>query len=351
MPLSYKALAPLFTDHFEFVDTPDQADLYVFAHSLDIEAAPQELVTDWRRRQRPLVLLSEEPFWDTIWTRQPLVRNRLLETRFGPLPIIQVNHHTSDIFRFERIPYFLLTNHRFASAYMARFARNAALSASEWRKQFSERRADLVFMFERRPEPYHGLRWPEGDIIGLCHWRTKLAETEFPGLVERLGRSWQGTGPTRQQLSNWHLDKMVRLDGYARLMAAIENTHQPNYITEKLFDAFACGALPLYFAGPTHRVHDLGLPEASWLNLFDLDIPSAAQRITAFQFDADTCEAYARAQIRLQTIFCDPQLWVAERKRLQRAVVTELTRILDKPIEVGIAPTGSAAAPVSAGTP
>lgn len=70
-PLSYSALAPLFSDEITHTQRPDQADIYVFAHSLDIENAPLELVEDWRQRQRPIVLLSEEPFWDTIWGRQP----------------------------------------------------------------------------------------------------------------------------------------------------------------------------------------------------------------------------------------------------------------------------------------
>lgn len=327
-PLSYPALAPLFENKIQMVDTPQEADLYLFAHSLDVEAAPRALIEDWRARRRPVVILSEEPFWDTIWGRKPLARTRVLDTGYGALPVIQLNHHTSDIFDFARIPYYLLSNHRFANAYGAHFARNARLTAAEWQTRFASRPTDLTFMFERRPEPHHAIRWPEGGIIGLCSWRTELAEACTDGITERLGQSWQG-GASRFDLDNWHLDKMTRLNNHTRILAAFENTHQPAYVTEKLFDAFACGALPLYFAGPNHRIHDFGLPKASWLNLYDLGVNDAATRIAHVSFSQEMFEAYAQAQSQLAHLFCDSAIWVDERARLRRTVLGELGRILD----------------------
>lgn len=326
-PLGYPALAPLFEGRVAQVDTPGEADLYLFSHVLDIGTSPRALVEDWRRRRRPVVLLSEEPFWDTIWTRRPLARDLVRDTAFGALPVVQLNHATSDIFRFDRIPYYLLTNHRFANAYRARFARNAALSAADWRDSFAARDVDLTFMFERRPEPFHAVRWPEGGIIGLCSWRTGLAEAARTGVIERLGQSWQG-GATRFELRNWHLDKITRLDMHCRMMAAFENTHQPDYLSEKFFDAFACGALPLYFAGPGHQVHGLGLPARSWENFHDLDLPAALARLDAVDWDPARFAAYAEAQRRLAGLFDDTALWVAERQRLANAVTGALEAVL-----------------------
>jgi len=342
-PLSYPALAPLFEETITLVQAPQEADLYLFAHSLDVEAAPRTLVEDWRARRRPVVILSEEPFWDTIWGRKPLARNRVLETRYGALPVIQLNHHTTDIFDFERIPYYLLTNHRFANAYAARFARNARLAPADWQARFDARHADLTFMFERRPEPYHAVRWPEGGIIGLCSWRTELAEacdkTGTGNNVERLGQSWQAGGQGDGQggrqsgrfaLTNWHLDKLTRLEDHTRILAAFENTHQPGYVTEKLFDAFACGAWPLYFAAPDHRIHTIGLPDDAWINLFDLAVPAARTRIAQARITPEISAAYAQAQTLLDRLFGDPAIWVNERRRLQQAVLAALRRVLDK---------------------
>jgi len=327
-PLSYAALAPLFADSIRLVERPSEADLYLFAHSLDIREAPGEMVLDWRTRRRPVVLLSEEPFWDTIWTQRPLDRELYIETDFGDLPVIQLNHQTSDIFDYDVIPYYLLTSHRFSTAYRSRFRRNAARSVADWRADFAARAVDLTFMFERRPERHHDARWPEAEIIGLCAWRTDVAELCTAGTVERLGHRWQG-GPPRQQLPDWHLDKIMRLDGRARSQAAFENTHHPRYLTEKLFDAFACGSRPLYFASPGHRVHELGLPQAAWLNLYDLDPETAAAWISEPFGDAAFWDAWQAAQAILARLWQDLGLLVQERRRLKRSLLHEFFTLLD----------------------
>ncbi len=325
--MSYPALAPLWDGFVELVDRPERADLYLFAHSLDVANAPRDLIEDWRSRRRPVVILSEEPFWDTIWGRRPLDRKRVLDTVWGGLPVVQLNHHTSEIFDYHRIPYYLLTNHRFATAYSARFHRNARIDAAEWKARFASRPRDLVFMFERRPEPHHDVAWPEGEIVGLCAWRTRVAEFCTAGRVEKLGRSWQG-GASRFEIGNWHLDKITRLDGRACRIAAFENTHQPNYVTEKFFDAFACGAQPLYFASPRHRIHDLGLPNLSWQNCFGLSAGDVAERMGNTEFTDDFFDAYVMAQNDLERLFSDPSNWVSERERLVRALRRELERVL-----------------------
>lgn len=323
-PLSYPALWPLFEDSIALVDHPSRADLYVFAHVLDIQEAPFEVIADWRARKRPVVLLSEEPFWDTIWGQRPLDPLIYVDTAWGALPVHQLNHCTSDIFRFEDIPYYLLTNHRFANAYRYRFARNAARSARDWQEDFARRPVDVTFMFERRAERHHWVEWPEADLTGLCSWRTDLAEACTEGVVERLGQSWQG-GPSRFKLTtDWHMDKLARLDGRTRLMGAIENTHQPDYLTEKFFDAFACGALPVYWASPGHRVHDLGLPEGSWVNLWGMTPQAAADRIAGATPDA---AALAAAQDIMARKFTSAAPWQAARARSASAVLGALDAV------------------------
>ncbi|MDU9006535.1 hypothetical protein [Sedimentitalea todarodis] len=327
-PLRYPALADLFQGEITQVTRPDEADLYVFAHSVDIAEAPHAMVADWRARRRPVVLLSEEPFWDTIWTRRPMERHISLETGFGALPVVQLAHATSAIFRFREIPYYLLTNNRFANAYRWRFARNASRGARYWRRHFAAREEDLTFMFERRPGALHDVKWPAGDIVGLCAWRTTLAERCEGDKVQRLGQSWQG-GVSRFDLANWHFDKLMRLDGATGTLAAIENTHQPDYLTEKLFDAFACGARPLYHASPGHRLHQLGLPEGSWLNLHGLTPEQAAGRARQpFAGDA-FIEAFHGAQLRLAALFGDAGALVRERRRLRSEVLGAFATLLE----------------------
>ncbi|MBW7056847.1 hypothetical protein KY389_09085 [Paracoccus bogoriensis] len=333
MPVSYGALAPLFADRIAVVDRPDQADLYLFAHVLDVAEAPLAVVEDWRARRVPVVLLSEEPFWDTIWNRRPIAPHRVVDGLHGALPVVQINHQTSDVFRFDQIPYYLLTHHRFASTYAARFARNARLSASGLRARLEAAPCDLCFLFERRPEPHHNASWPEAGLFGLCAWRTALAEACTTGRVERLGASWQG-GTRRQALTNWYADKMARLDGRARIMGAIENTHQPDYLTEKLFDALANLSLPLYWAQPGHRLSEFGLPEGSWVNLVGMDPAEAAQHVADLiltPFSDERIEALREAQAILAARLGRPEPWLAERARLAHALPRALEAVLEAP--------------------
>ena len=170
-PLSYPTLAPLFSSQIQMLSQPDGADVLMFSHNLDVEGMSQATYTYWNATKSPIVLLSEEPFWDTIWGKKPLHRDRKLTTPFGQVHVTQLNHHTSDIFNFDKIPYYLLTNLRFASAYAHRFRRNAAKRANDWQQDFAAYPVDVSFMAERRRESYHNVQFKKGGIIGLCAWR------------------------------------------------------------------------------------------------------------------------------------------------------------------------------------
>lgn len=330
MPLSYPALASLWQDRV--VLTPlAEADVVVFAHPRDVAELGAEVARGLRARARPIGLFSEEPFWDSLFSPDPLAPVlRLPAGPAGELRLVQINHHTSEVFDFTDIPYYLLTNHRFAASYGARFRRNALIAPDAWRDWFGARPVRAAFMAERRPEAFHDVSFPQGDIHGLCAWRTRLAEAFDTGRVERIGASWN-SGPSRFALQDWHMDKMARMDGRAQFLSGIENTHQPTYLTEKLFDAFACGSRPLYVASPGHRVHGLGLPTGSWVNLWGKDPRSAASAMDEIVWDAAFFADYAAAQTRLATLFGDPRRVVRERARLRLTVLEALAQLEASP--------------------
>lgn len=319
-PLHYLALGPLWADHLDFTDDAKTADLVVYTH-------PQDVATATAISPAPHVLFSEEPFWDTLFSPDPCAAQITLPmAHVGRKTFDQINHHTSNVYDFARIPYYLLTHHRFITAYGKLFARNAALTADDWKTALTTRTPRTVFMAERRPETLHDLRIDAGDITGLCAWRTRLAETTT-GPVTRIGSSWQG-GKNRFQLDDWHSDKLGQLDGTATRISAVENTHQPTYLSEKLFDAFACGAQPLYYASPQHRVHSLGIPAAAWTNLWGMDSDQAAQALITQSWDTAFFAAYSQAQQTLNMLFNDENVVNTEHKRLQAATLSELQRHL-----------------------
>lgn len=314
-PLAYGPLRRLVADRITLVEEARGADLLIVAHPKDLAAHGGRLCAATGAGQR-LVLLSEEPFWDTIWGEDPFTRDQVHMTPDGPLPYVWLNHLTSRIFDFDRIPYFLLTDPRFVYRYHNRLTRNAGLGAAHWRAVFG-RPGPVTFMAEARQDPKFDRALAGRDVFGLSSWRSRVA-LACTGDVRRLGRGWQGD-LRRQALDDWHLDKLRQLEGRTRILSGIENTHLDSYVTEKLFDAYAVGAVPLYVAGTGHRVRRM-LPEGAWLNLYGLSPEAAAGAIADLRPDA---AAYAEAQARLAARFTSEAL-TAERIRLREALLAEL---------------------------
>jgi hypothetical protein len=307
-PLAYAHLAPLWANHLTLVDA--DADLTVYGH-------PHDIIADHPKT----VLLSEEPLWDSLYSPAPV--DDVIALPVGRAH--QLNHHTSAVFAYDRLPYFVLTDPHYIRAYQRLFARNAALSTADWQAQFAARQVDAFFMAEYRSTGVYDFAQREGDIIGLCSWRTRLA-LATPGRVRQQGAGWPGSG-TRFDLTDWHGDKLRQLDNHTRILSAVENTHQPAYLSEKFFDAFAVGARPLYYASPAHSVHTLGLPQGSWMNLHGLTSDQAANALPTSE-DADFCAAYATAQAMLRDLFTEDTI-AAERARLGRAVIAGLQRLAE----------------------
>lgn len=325
-PLAYAPVLRAMDGNVTLCATLDSADLVVLAHTKDLDQMGQQLRA-WLRKDQRLVLLSEEPFWDTIWGTNPLLRQQVQVTSEGQLAISVLNHATSAVFDFDRIPYLMLTDPRFQVHYAQRFRRNAQLDTADWQRHFASQTA-IVFMAERRRNARYDFALPEADILGLAAWRTRLAELCTDPRVSRCGKGWPGHWQDRQALPYWHADKLSTLDGRCLILSAVENTHQAGYISEKILDAFAVGAIPLYMAGPAHRVHNL-LPDGGWLNLYGLTEKAAAHQLQAFRPDEEFLAGYAASQRRLARIFCDPDVAQAELGLLAGRLMAELRQVMD----------------------
>lgn len=322
-PLAYPPIAELCADTITLTDHPEQASILLLAHSKDL-ATQAEFLTQHLQAfpNKKLVLLSEEPFWDTIWAADPFERHQVFASDFGDIPFTYLNHHTSDIFDFHQIPYYLLTNHRFAPRYALRFGKNARKSKADWQVHFASTEIQAAFIAEKRLNEKFAVRFPRHDTYGLCVFRSQLTAEYHSGNVYRGGLGWR-KGPLRQELTDWHLDKLLTLDQRCRFISALENTHQPQYLSEKLFDAFALGAIPLFYAAPSHRIHQL-LPAGSWLNLYDMTPSEAVQAIDDFTITETFLTAYLDAQNLLADLFVTPKAMVHERERLRLSLVSAL---------------------------
>ncbi len=322
-PLAYPAYQGILGARVEIVAEPRDADLLVTGFSLDLKENADSLVAllDDRPDLR-IVVVSEEPLWDSVWTEHFSVRNSSLELAGRRVSFTQLNHCTSSIFDFEKYPYFITTSDDFFVRYAAHFSRNVRLTRRDIADLWSTAALHAVFMAEKREDPRYDVTHDDVGVIGLSCYRTRVASAFDGDRVRRVGRGWDDA-VRRQALPDWHLDKLVSIDRQALLVSAIENTVHPQYVTEKVFDAFASLAMPIYYAPPDHRL--LGLvPQGSFLNVAGMSETEAADAVRDFSADEDAADAYLEAQRRLCTIFSRPDDFQAERARAIDCLMAEL---------------------------
>lgn len=318
-PFAYRSLAPCWANHVQRADTPEAADLIVFSHPSDPFQQDRSTAAAISSGAR-VALISEEPFWDSMFSPNPFARSVVLPAaHIGEVRATQLNHHTSTMFDWDHLPYYLLAEDGI------RRRLEAALAGPI---DTADRDVRTAFMAERRPERFHDIDRPEGDLVGLCAWRTRVAEMTSRGQVSRIGASWTG-GRTRFELLDWHAEKLADLTGKIEILSAIENTHQPTYVSEKFFDAFACGAAGLYYASPGHSIHRLDVPQEAWLNLYGMSSADAAERIDSWQPDTS---AITEARATLSKRFSDHAAISSEYNRFSVALAAELEAILDTPV-------------------
>lgn len=336
-PLAYPAIADRLAGRVTLTDDPAAADLAVFAHSHDLARHGPRLAALLAHRPRlRAVLLSEEPFWDTCWAADPFSPRQVFDAGRGvAVPYAVLNHHTAPFYAADRIPYFLLTDPRYIAHYRPLFARNAGMGADDWLRHWQGVPHDAAFMAEKRTLPRHAPAFPDRGVWGLSLFRTRLARHCKGPSVLRLGQGW-AEGPPRQALPDWHADKLARLDMVCRHVSAVENTHQAPYVTEKIFDAFAVGAIPLYVAGPGHHAVRLA-GEGGWINLWPL-MDRTGRGAPGFgpvrAFDAARAPdpalaaAYAAAQGRLARLFETDAAAAAETDRLADGIAAALAALV-----------------------
>ncbi|OED45824.1 hypothetical protein AB838_22145 [Rhodobacteraceae bacterium (ex Bugula neritina AB1)] len=318
-PLAYAPFQSLVRDRITLAENLQDADIMLTGFSADLrEMAPALQAAQQQNPDLQLAVLSEEPLWDSIWNNDLMSRHQQMEAGGPVLDYHVFNHSNSAIFDFETIPYFLLTRTGFAARYALGLARHARLSPAALLQHWRAAPVPAAFYAEVRDTAAYSRVWPEQQVEGLSVYRTDVARlTELPGSL-REGRGWR-PGAKRQALADWHLDKLAALDMRSRVIAAYENTHQHAYISEKLFDAFLAGGMPVYYAGPGHRVHEL-VPEAAMINTFGLDAAEAAARITAFSPDWACAEAWLETAHQLQARFSNLEAIAHERRRIAGAV-------------------------------
>jgi hypothetical protein len=323
-PLSYPEYRSLFLKRgVEYAGKPEDADLLVYSCLIDIRDDLDELSRIFSRRPDiRLVVLSEEPLWDSLWSGDCFSKKGSITIGERTYPYTFLNHCTTRIYDFERIPYFITTSDDFFARYAFLFARNRAFQGPELTALWDKAPVRAAFYAERQIDAQFDVYSALHDVWGLCRYRTLVAQGMTGDGIARIGKRW-GNTTVRQLLPDWHLDKLAALDRRSCLVSAIENTHQWNYVSEKIFDAYAVLGVPLYFAGPLHAVRRLA-PAESFINVYGLTVDQALHKISLFNADREFVAVYREAQAALAEIFLQPKVLAQERGRVASEVLSEL---------------------------
>lgn len=332
-PFSYSAYRPYLSQHFDYEDDPLKADFLISGFCIDFRDNAKQVLSiiDGNPNIR-LAVVSEEPLWDTIWSNgfQKIISQLNVKNGNDEVQIKYhvVNHVTSNVFNFEKIPYFITTNDDFYIRYSNLFLRNKRATRDQLLALWRDAKIKFAFYAAKRMDLSFDVSFEGGSIQGLNRYRSLIAEAITGSDVVREGQGW-GTAVTRQALPDWHLDKLAALDKQSFIVSALENTHLSHYISEKLFDAFAVQAIPIYCAQPNHRAFDL-VESQSFINVAGLSIAEAKEKILNFEVDGTVLDAYLESQSNLASCFSNPKLLFNERKFLSEKLAQQFKSIVNQ---------------------
>tara|TARA_R110000787_G_scaffold277172_1_gene386368 strand:- start:11832 stop:14861 length:3030 start_codon:yes stop_codon:yes gene_type:complete len=328
-PLGYSVFERLAGNRITRAKTPADADIVLTGWNRDLAENPELLAQGFAKNpDLRCMVISEEPLWDTVWSGGYVARDRPFECAGKLHSYRYLNHVNSKIFEFEHVPYFLLTAAHFAPRYISMLGRYAQMRPSELLRRWQQAPVVAAFMAEYRDDPVFDFSDPANGVRGLCRYRTQVAQATHDPQTLRIGLGWPETEIRRQDLPDWHLDKITRLQGQVRLCAAYENTHVRSYITEKPFDAFAIGAMPVCYASPDHRLHELIAPGAM-INTYDQSPETAAAWIGGYTPDISNAESWLETAAALRGRFMQANALAAERQRITEEVLREINVFLN----------------------
>lgn len=330
VPFSYDVYRYLFSKYFVYVERPMDADYLVSGFVTDLKENAIEIQRFLNQNSKlKLVVFSEEPLWDTLWSGDFQKNTNSVEVTVNDEKISFkyhiLNHVTSNIYEFKKIPYFITTCDDFFVRYNNLFRRNAKLSMIELKQNWKNAEIKYSFFAAKRVNESSSVSYENGTILGLNRFRSLVAEGLSLDGVLREGQGWK-IKEQRQSLPDWHLDKLAKLDRNAYIVSALENTHLNSYISEKIFDAYAVLGIPLYFAQKAHYVHKL-VQDKSFINLSSLSVEDAISKIENFSATKEFVENYLETQKMLAELFANQKNYIDERKHVVEKTIEAFQKL------------------------
>jgi hypothetical protein len=278
--LSYTTYEPVVSRYLTQTKDPAEADLFVVSYGWDMKELAKEFL-DIYCDGKPVVILCEEPIWDTICQGHNLydytLKHQPITIQDTQLDVTLLNHCTSDIFEYDTIPHFITTNKYILDHYLKRSVSSIEFTSELTQcDQWSNRKVDVAGLFGNIDNDFH--RYDVNyQVRSMSKFRTDLAKhfisskyvTDFAGQdwpVNLVGDSIYNKYSRAH--GTWHEDKLDWLQDRSRFAFALENSVVDNYVTEKIFDVISTNTIPIYYLPEDNNMYD----KIKGLNVHDHDI-------------------------------------------------------------------------------
>ncbi len=349
-PFAYSGYKPFFDRFFRYVDSHLKADVIILGYVATFETEKGIIIEAINNNPSvKFAVCSEEPLWETTGLHISRSSDIVEATNTSAcyklddilIEFLYLSHHNALKCEGNLLPYYITTNDRFYIRYNQMFTRNYLSLTSNSVSNLWKCRATrfATFIFEKRDNKNkYDFCIKNIELRGLSFYRSSLVslllerQYEPPGCLA-VGAGWGPELSIRQSLHDWHLDKITICDKKTFLMSAIENTLHPNYVTEKIFDAYACQSLPIYIASDKHIVKKF-LPNCSFVNLYSglESISESVDLLILFReksFSSDLIDAYIIDQFSLYALFRSADLFLESRQKYADSVTKYLLSYVD----------------------
>ena len=323
-PLAYETYKGI-NKQFQVVEDVEASEIIILGFVKDVHDNFERLLAE-KKKQKLIFVVSEEPLWDSQFSGGYLDIHRHIEKGGETLSFIYLNHMNSSIFDYHRVPYFITTESKYINRYRVTLSRYLNESFSEFSSRLNRASYKTAFIIEKRIENYFDKSSELKEVKALSVYRSKLAESLFKvSLVQ--GKGWGDEDQPRQGLVDWHLDKLSLLQDNCQIISALENTYHKLYISEKFFDAIACGGIPLTYHCNQSKFFK-GLNPGGYLNVFDKTIPDALKLIQSLSISPSLYSAWRENLNKINLIFSDNRLIFNEKVALSDRLATEIRKYM-----------------------
>jgi hypothetical protein len=322
-PLAYEAYQVI-NDKFKIVESLDNAEIIMIGFVKDI-ADNFETLFGEQRKGKLIIVVSEEPLWDSQFSGGYLDNLRHIEKDGNTLNFVYLNHMNSSVFRYQKIPYFITTESKYITRYRITFSKYLHESFIAFTSRLESAQFKAAFIIEKRMEDYFDKGSELEEVKALSVYRSKLAESLSSDAFIQ-GKGWEG-GKPRQALVDWHLDKISSLTGRSQIISALENTHFKLYTSEKFFDALACGAIPLTYYCKESPFFQMLNPDGL-LNVYSRSIPDASELIKSFKISKSVYSGWRENINNVNHLFSDNRLIFEEKRALLDRLFTEINKYI-----------------------